>query len=231
MEPPPCPWQFPDPHRAEDHGLIGEGADFSPSTILSAYRRGIFPWPHGATEYLWFSPNPRAIIPLEGLMVSRRLGRTIRTGKFRVTVDSAFEAVMVACSEGRDDGTWITPALIEGYRELHRMGWVHSFEVWNRDSELVGGLYGVGVGAIFGAESMFSRERDASKVAMVALVQHARRVGIELIDIQVLTEHTERMGAVEISRDEYLGRLREAVGKPVEWQVLPHPPAPSPKPG
>ncbi|MGE3077161.1 MAG: leucyl/phenylalanyl-tRNA--protein transferase [Dehalococcoidia bacterium] len=198
--------------------MIGEGADFAPATILAAYRRGIFPWPHGSTEYLWFSPNPRAIIPLEGLVVSRRLGRTIRSGRFRVTVDAAFEAVMEACSEGRDDGTWITPALIEGYCELHRMGWAHSFEVWNRDSELVGGLYGIGIGAMFGAESMFSRERDASKVAMVGLVQQARRIGVELIDIQVLTEHTERMGAVEIARDAYLRRLGEAIGKAVEWR-------------
>lgn len=118
---------------------------------------------------------------------------------------------MIACSEGRDDGTWITPGLIDGYCDLHRLGWAHSVEVWNENAELVGGLYGIGIGAMFGAESMFSRERDASKVAMVALVQHSRATGIALIDVQVLTEHTGRMGAVEISRDEYLRRLATAI--------------------
>ncbi len=218
IEPPACPWQFPDPRRADDHGLIGEGADFAPATILAAYRSGIFPWPHGTTEYLWFSPNPRAVIPLDSLAISSRLGRTVRSGKFRVSIDRAFEEVMVACSAGRDDGTWITPALIEGYCELHKLGWAHSVEVWNGDSDLVGGLYGIGIGAMFGAESMFSRERDASKVAMVGLLQHARRIGLQLIDIQVLTEHTARMGGVEISRDEYLERLGVAVGKQCDWR-------------
>ncbi|MGB4863241.1 MAG: leucyl/phenylalanyl-tRNA--protein transferase [Tepidiformaceae bacterium] len=214
---PPCPWTFPDPRLAEDHGLIGEGADFAPATVIAAYRRGIFPWPHGETEYLWFSPNPRAIIPLDGLHISRRLARTVRSGKFHVSIDGAFEDVILACAECRDDGTWITPALMDGYCDLHRLGWAHSVEVWNQQDELVGGLYGIGIGAMFGAESMFSRERDASKVAMVALLQHARTIGIQLIDVQVLTDHTERMGAVEISRDEYLDRLKSAVESRVAW--------------
>ncbi len=212
-----APWRFPNPRGADDHGLIGAGADFAPATVVSAYRRGIFPWPHPESEYLWFSPNPRAVIPLDGLRISQRLGRTARSGKFQVTVDAGFEDVMRACAEGRPEGTWITPALRAGYAELHRLGWAHSIEVWGADGQLCGGLYGIGLGAMFGAESMFHRVSDASKVAMVALVQHARAIGIELIDVQVLTDHTERMGAVEISRDEYLDRLEVAVHRVVEW--------------
>jgi leucyl/phenylalanyl-tRNA--protein transferase len=215
---PPCPWQFPDPRLLNDHGLAGSGGDFEPGTILAAYRQGIFPWPHPEAEYLWFSPDPRTIIPLDGLHISRRLARTIRTGKFRATVDAAFGDVIHACAEERAEGTWITPALIRGYVELHRLGWAHSVETWNRDGDLVGGLYGVGVGAMFGAESMFHREDDASKAAMVALVQHARAIGLQLIDIQVSTEHTERMGAVEIRRDEYLERLARAIRTQVDWR-------------
>lgn len=215
---PACPWGFPDPRREPAHGLLAEGADFEPSTIVAAYTTGIFPWPHEDSEYLWFSPDPRAIVPLDGLHVSRRLGRTIRSGKFTVTVDAAFEDVMRACAVRPGDGTWITPALIAGYTALHRLGWAHSVEVWNSTGELAGGLYGVGVGAMFGAESMFHRERDASKVAMVALVQHCRRIGVELIDVQVLTDHTASMGAVEIRRDEYLERLQRGVESSADWR-------------
>ena len=210
-------WTFPDPRRADDHGLIGNGGDFTPSTILTAYSRGIFPWPHPEAEMLWFSPNPRAIIPLDGLKISRRLGRTIRSGRFRVTVDAAFSQVIAACAETRPEGTWVTPALRAGYSELHELGWAHSFEVWDRAGSLAGGLYGVAIGAMFGAESMFHRATDASKVAMVALVQHARTIGLELIDVQVLTDHTERIGAIEIGRDEYLARLAVAVRRGCPW--------------
>lgn len=216
---PTCPWQFPDPRLADNHGLIGGGADFEPATVVAAYRRGIFPWPHPESERLWFSPNPRAIIPLDGLHISRRLARTVRSGRFRVTVDAAFEEVMRACAEARPEATWITPSLIRGYVALNRLGWAHSLEAWDREGRLAGGLYGVALGAMFGAESMFHRETDASKVAMVALMQHAAAIGIELIDVQVLTPHTETMGAIEISRDEYLKRLAKAMARNVMWQA------------
>ena len=217
MAVPVSPWQFPDPRRADDHGLIGAGGDFEPPTVLTAYRHGIFPWPHPESEFVWFSPNPRAILPLDGIRISRRLGRTIRSGRFQVTVDAAFDVVMSECSMERPEGTWITDALRAGYGELHRLGWAHSFEVWDRDGSLVGGLYGVSIGTMFGAESMFHRVPDASKVAMVSLVQHARAIGIELIDVQVLTAHTERMGAVEIPRDDYLSRVNAAVRRGARW--------------
>lgn len=217
QELPPCPWQFPNPAFADDHGCIGEGGDFAPATIVRAYEAGIFPWPHSESERLWFSPNPRAIIPVDGLKISRRLARTIRSGGFRATVDVAFERVMRECAEGRPEGTWITPGLLAGYIELNRLGWAHSVEIWGPDGGLAGGLYGVGVGAMFGAESMFHRQRDASKVAMVALLHHAQRIGLELVDIQVLTGHTESMGGVEIARDEYLNRLARARDRGRSW--------------
>lgn len=214
---PPCHWDFPDVRRAGADGLVGAGGDFAPESIVAAYRAGIFPWPHPEEEYLWFSPDPRAIFPLDGLVITRRLGRTIRSGRFRVSIDHEFEAVMRACAESRPEGTWITPALIAGYARLHRLGWAHSVEVWTTENELAGGLYGVGVGAMFGAESMFHRVTDASKVAVAALVQHALRIGIELIDIQVLTEHTRRLGGLEVTRDGYLRHLAVATSHMADW--------------
>ncbi|MFN8615525.1 MAG: leucyl/phenylalanyl-tRNA--protein transferase [Dehalococcoidia bacterium] len=217
QELPPCPWQFPDPRGTDERGFIGFGADFAPATIVAAYRGGIFPWPHSEAEFAWFSPDPRAVIPLQGLRISQRLGRTLRSGRFRYTVDAAFGRVMRSCAAGRPEGTWITDALVEGYCQLHALGWAHSVEVWSANGRLAGGLYGVAVGSMFGAESMFHRQTDASKAAMAALVQHAASIGVELLDVQVLTEHTERMGAVEIPRAEYLRRLEEAAGRRVDW--------------
>lgn len=214
---PPCPWQFPRPEDLDDYGLAGEGGDFLPGTIVTAYRQGIFPWPHPDAERLWFSPNPRAIIPIDGLHISRRLGRTIRAGRFRITVDAAFAPVMRGCAEGRPEGTWITPALLASYTALHELGHAHSVEVWAEDGKLAGGLYGVAVGAMFGAESMFHTQRDASKVAMAALLQHARTIGVQLIDVQVLTPHTASMGAIEIARTDYLARLGQAVNQTSRW--------------
>ncbi len=126
---------------------------------------------------------------------------------------------MRSCAAGRPEGTWITDALVEGYWQLHALGWAHSVEVWSANGRLAGGLYGVAVGSMFGAESMFHRETDASKAAMAALVQHAASIGVELLDVQVLTDHTERMGAVEMPRAEYLRRLEEAAGRRVDWTV------------
>lgn len=213
---PPCPYAFPHPRKAESDGFIAYGGDFEPATIIAAYSQGIFPWPQPVEELLWFSPDPRAIIPLDGLHISRRLARTIRAAHFRVTLDAAFEDVMHTCTV-RDEGTWITPRIIDGYVRLHRLGWAHSFEVWDESGALVGGLYGVAVGSLFGAESMFHRATDASKIAMVALVEHAKRIGLTVIDVQVLTPHTERMGAIAIPRTEYLSKLTAALKQDVHW--------------
>lgn len=213
---PPSRWQFPDPRGAGRTGLLGAGADFAPETIVAAYRAGVFPWPHPDEELLWFSPDPRAILPLGGLHVSRRLARTIRQGRFRVTVDAAFAAVVDGCAN-RDDGTWITPGLRDAYVRLHDLGWAHSVETWTADGQLAGGLYGIGVGAMYGAESMFFRVTDASKVALAGLMAHAANIGLELIDIQVLTPHTARLGAIEVPRAEYLRRLSAALEREASW--------------
>jgi leucyl/phenylalanyl-tRNA--protein transferase len=217
-----CAYDFPSPSRAPKQGLIGFGADFAPSTVVAAYSQGIFPWPHPDEEFLWFSPDPRAVIEVDGLHVSRRLERTIRQGRFRVTMNAAFEAVLACCADrGPHEGTWITPAYCDGYTALHHLGWAHSFEVWTLDGALVGGLYGVAIGGLFGAESMFHRVNDASKVAMVALMQRAREVGAGLIDVQVITEHTRRMGAIEIPRREYLRRVEVLRDEDVRWSARP----------
>jgi leucyl/phenylalanyl-tRNA--protein transferase len=210
---PPCRYEFPDPARADPEGLLAEGGDLEPSTLIAAYRAGIFPWPYEEHELLWWSPDPRAIVPLEGLHVSRSLARLLRRGRFRVTLNAAFTHVIGGCTDREE--TWITPRLRAAYERLHVLGWAHSVEVWGADGALAGGLYGVAVGALFSAESMFHRARDASKVALVALVEHARRVGVTLLDVQVPSAHLASLGAVTIPRREYLARLARAVDRPV----------------
>ena len=202
-------YEFPPAALLPGDGPATAGGDFQPATLLAAYRAGFFPWPHPGIELLWFSPDPRAVLPVGGLHVSRRLARTLRQGRFRVSLDGAFAAVITACAD-RAEGTWITQNYRRGYLSLHELGWAHSFEVWE-GSELAGGLYGLRIGRLFSAESMFYRRSDASKVAMVALNQWAVETGVELIDIQQLTPHTESMGAVEIPRAEYIERLRRAL--------------------
>lgn len=214
---PPSEWEPFRIDEADEHGIVGIGADLEPPTLLAAYSSGVFPWPHG--DWLpWFSPDPRAIIPVGGLHVSRRLERTIRQGRFRLTINGAFRDVMLGCSRPGDEAdTWVTPPMVEAYCRMHTLGWAHSVEAWDAEGELAGGLYGVSIGGLFAAESMFYRARDASKVALAGFMSHCARVGIELVDVQVLTPHTASMGAVEVSREEYLRRLAEAVGKDVRF--------------
>ena len=160
---------------------------------------------------LWWSPDPRAVFELDGLNVSRRLARTVRSGKFRVTFDSAFAAVVEGCARrAGQDGVWITHGMAAAYERLHQLGHAHSVEVWNGE-ELAGGLYGVTVGGLFAGESMFSRIRDASKVALVHVMERLRNGGYHLFDVQFVNEHTARLGATEIPRTEYLRRLRRAL--------------------
>ncbi len=212
---PACRFRFPDPARADAEGLLAQGGDLEPGTLVAAYRQGVFPWPYDETALLWWSPDPRAVLPLDALHVSRSLARTVRRGRFRVTLNAAFAAVIDGCAARQE--TWITPAMRAAYVRLHGLGWAHSVEVWGTDGALAGGLYGVAIGGLFAAESMFHRVTDASKVAVVALVQHARRVGTALLDVQVLSEHLTTLGARAIPRDEYLMRLAAAVRRPVAF--------------
>ncbi len=200
---------FFDPSAADESGLVAIGGDLHPKRLLVAYRSGVFPWYDAADPICWWSPDPRAIFELDGLHVSRRLARTVRSGKFEATVDRDFAAVIRGCAD-REEGTWIHPEMIEAYTRLHRLGHCHSVEVWHQ-GQLAGGLYGVALNGFFAGESMFSRVPDASKVALVYLTDRLRRRGFQLFDTQMLTEHTRRLGAIEVSRARYLLRLRRAL--------------------
>ncbi len=204
-----CTWSFPHPDTADDDGLVGIGADLAPETLVHAYRNGIFPWPHrGVRKLPWFSPNPRGVLPLDRLRVSRSLRQTMRRSGWTTTMDAAFEDVVRACSVRPGEGTWIIPPMQAAYLELHRLGVAHSLEVWDGD-RLVGGLYGVSSGGMFTGESMFHRETDASKVALADLVDRMNEAGAGLIDVQLVTEHLASMGALAIPRPLFLELLEE----------------------
>ncbi len=212
------PW-FPPVREARSDGLLMLGGELTPSWLLESYCRGIFPWPivWGDEEILaWFSPNPRAIVEFHRLRVSRRLKRRMRSADWDITFDRAFPQVIAACAAPRstDSGTWITRDMEAAYTRLHEMGWAHSVEVWD-GSQLVGGLYGVAIGGFFAGESMFYRQRDASKAALVALVERLQQRGFTLFDVQQSTPHLVRLGATEIPRAQFLRRLRSALELPV----------------
>ena len=221
IAPAPTPWGFP-PHSSWDpeDDLVAVGADLEPGTLVTAYALGLFPMPVtlDAEEHLgWFSPVERGVLPLDGMRVTRSLRRSARD--FEIRVDTAFDEVVAACgTPDRPDG-WITPDFIQAYGRMHRLGWAHSVEAW-RDGRLAGGLYGVSVGGLFAGESMFHRERDASKVALVALVETLRAGGSTLLDVQWTTDHLRSLGAVDVSRAGYLAMLADAVERPLPevWQ-------------
>ncbi len=207
---------MPSAEVAGPDDLVGSGADLAPGTLLAAYRHGIFPMPvDGSAEMLWWSPARRGVLPLDRLRVSRSLRQACR--RFTVSVDRAFPAVVRRCADPGRDGGWITDQILAAYRRLHDLGWAHSVEVWDGDRELVGGLYGVAIGGLFAGESMFHRRRDASKVALVALVDLLRRAPGDgrLLDVQWCTPHLESLGAVEVRRSEYLRLLRRALDLPL----------------
>lgn len=208
----PCEFNFPDPLFAPPEGLVAQGGNLEPETIVEAYRRGLFPWPHDGVDTLWWSPDPRAVLLEAGLHISRRFARMLRQHRFHITVDNAFERVISSCAD-REDGTWITPAIVNAYMALHNLGWAHSIEVWSPENDLIGGLYGLRVGALFGAESMFHFRNDASKVALVALTQYAQDSGIKLIDVQVQNAHLRSMGICEISRASYCKLAYQLTGE------------------
>lgn len=216
MEPPPTKWVFPDPAAADDD-LVAVGADLRPGTILAAYRSGLFPMPLGGRDVggvpAWWSPDPRGILPLDGLRVSRSLRRSCE--RFELRVDTAFEHVIDACADPSRDHGWISPRIRHAYVELHHLGWAHSVEAWSKDDgSLAGGLYGVAIGGLFAGESMFHRRRDASKTALVGLVERLRKGGARLLDVQWCTPHLASLGAVEVSRRRYLELLAEALARP-----------------
>jgi leucyl/phenylalanyl-tRNA--protein transferase len=201
---------FPDPRLADAAGLVAVGGDMSAPRLRLAYRSGIFPWT--VDPITWWSPDPRGIIELDGLHLSRSLAKVIRRGEFQITLDRAFREVMVGCAApgpGRQS-TWITEEFLEAYWELHRQGCAHSLECW-QGTRLAGGIYGVSIGGFFAGESMFHRVGNASKVALFHLVEHLRRRGFGLFDIQMLTPITRQLGGIDIPRREYLRRLRQAV--------------------
>ena len=211
IEPEPSSFDLPHPANA-DGDVVAVGGDFEAGTLLQAYRKGMFPMHLPDGHLGWWSPIERAILPLDGLRISRSLRQSC--GRFQMSVDSDFGAVIKACADlNRPDG-WITDEFIEAYITLHRLGWAHSVEVWDNEGRLVGGLYGVSIGGLFSGESMFHLERDASKVALVHLVVVMNEGHGRLLDVQWQTQHMESLGAVVIGKAEYLGRLPEALTGP-----------------
>jgi len=219
IEPPPSPWALPDARRADDHGVVGVGADLEPGTLLAAYRSGLFPMPiHRRGPVGWWSPNPRGIIPLDGLHTSRTTRKAI--DRYEVRVDTAFAEVVAACADSARPHGWINDDISVAYNRLHELGWAHSVEAWSRDDgQLAGGLYGVAIGGLFAGESMFHRRTDASKVALLALVERLREDDHDgadrLLDVQWVTPHLRSLGAIEVSVDDYLARLDTALRLPL----------------
>lgn len=202
----------------EPNGLLAVGGDLAPRRLLAAYRRGIFPWYSEGDPILWWSPDPRMVLVPDALRVTRSLAKTLRNADYEVRFDTAFDEVMRGCAAPRagQPGTWITAEMRAAYNRLHELGYAHCAETWI-EGELAGGLYGVAIGGAFFGESMFTRGRDASKVALVALVERLRARGFTLLDTQWRTPHLARMGAIEIPRDEYLRRLAAAIEAPARF--------------
>ena len=207
---------FPAPDLATPDGLLAVGGDLCQERLLLAYSMGIFPWYAEAEPIMWWSPDPRLVLYPDELRVSRSLQKTINKGVFQISMDQAFEQVITACANIRrkpNRGTWIVPDMISAYCQLHASGFAHSVEAWQND-RLVGGLYGVSLGKCFFGESMFTRVTDASKVALVALVDHLSALSFDMIDCQITTEHLERLGAREIPRAQFLDQLKTSLRTP-----------------
>lgn len=219
--------RFPPVDLASPEGLLAIGGDLRSERLLQAYRAGIFPWYNEGQPILWWSPDPRAVLYPKQLKLTRSLKKTLRQGKFRITLDQAFSQVMQACAAPRarrpEEGTWITQDMLTAYKRLHQQGYAHSVEAWC-EQELVGGLYGVALGKVFFGESMFSRATDASKVAFAHLVRQLRDWGFCLIDCQVSSTHLISLGAQEIRRQRFMQELEQALhapGQTVPWRLDP----------
>lgn len=215
---------FPPPQLASPEGLLAVGGDLAVDRLLLAYRSGIFPWYADDQPILWWSPDPRLVLYPREIHIPHRLRRTVNSEKFRITMDRAFEQVIVKCAtvpRKREKGTWIVGEMIQAYCRLHEAGFAHSLEAWE-NRQLVGGLYGVSLGGCFFGESMFATCRDASKVAFVTLVAYALRHGFSMIDCQVPTGHLERFGARKVPRKQFLKGLEKALKHPThrgKWDV------------
>jgi leucyl/phenylalanyl-tRNA---protein transferase len=209
----------------EPNGLLAAGGDLSPERLLSAYRQGIFPWYSEGQPILWWAPDPRMVLCVDELKVSRSLRRTVDKRRFEIRVDSAFDAVIEACATPRagQRGTWITPAMVAAYIRLHRLGYAHSVEAWAGDT-LAGGLYGLAIGRMFFGESMFARESDASKVALVHLVEMLKERDMPLIDCQQDTAHLARLGARPMARKTFADAVARLVHSMVPVGVWNQPP-------
>ncbi len=212
IAPPPTPWVFPPHAEADESGVIGIGADLEPGTLLHAYRNGIFPMHVRRNQLGWWSPDPRGVFLNGSLTVSKSLRKAV--GRFEIRVDTAFLDVMRSCADPNRPHAWITTDIVRAYTELHRLGWAHSVETW-RDGRLVGGLYGISIGGLFAGESMFHRESDASKAALVGLIGQLEDHPDTLVDCQWLTPHLASLGAVALSREDYLERLGRALARPL----------------
>ncbi len=212
IEPPPNRWRLPEADSADEREICGVGADLEPGTLLAAYRAGIFPMRLGRNGALaWWSPDPRGVIPLDGVHVSRSLRRSQR--RFELRINTEFETVMRACADPRRPHGWIDESFVAAYVALHELGWAHSIETWH-EGELVGGLYGVAIGGLFAGESMYHRASDASKVALLNTAELLAAGGATLFDVQWVTPHLESLGAVEMPRPEYLRRVEAAITLP-----------------
>ena len=209
--------QFPPLEAAREDGLLCFGGDLRPERLLAAYSRGIFPWYEAGQPILWWSPNPRCVLPLEEFRLPARSARALRQKPFELTLDAAFGKVIRACAQARTPhgGTWLTPAMIEAYDRLHALGFAHSVEAW-RDGELAGALYGVGFGRVFFGESMFHVVSEASRAALAGLVGLLRLRGVTLLDCQQETPHIMKMGGVLLPREVFMQRLRQALASPAD---------------
>lgn len=210
-------YQFPPVDLASPEGLLAVGGDLRAERLLEAYRHGVFPWYNEGQPILWWSPDPRAILFLDDLKISRSLRKTLRRGRFSVTMDTQFRKVAEACSAPRAKtdipGTWIHPEMIDAYNQLHHMGYAHSVEVW-QEHNLVGGLYGLSLGGAFFGESMFSRSTDASKVALVYLVRQLQHWQFDFVDAQISSEHLTSLGAKEVRRNQFITLLNQSLETP-----------------
>jgi leucyl/phenylalanyl-tRNA--protein transferase len=209
---------FPDPRAANYGDIVALGGNLQPANLLAAYRRGIFPWPIEGCPLPWFSPRERAVLVCDDLHVPRRLARLRRQSRFRFTVDADFPRVVLNCAlvqRPEENGTWITREVFDAYCALNRLGHAHSVEAWEGD-ELVGGVYGVDAGGAFAGESMFHLRPNASKLALLFLLEHLRARGLDWLDVQVMTPHMSALGAKLISRDAFLDKLARALARGVE---------------